>query len=89
MEQAPLVSIETLARHFTVSVSTARSWLRQGYIPADTYIKVGNTYRFNLAEIVKALSGKPKSDIEFVEPEQAESTQVQLELDFGNPDKDI
>lgn len=89
MDQEPLVPIEVLARHFTVSVSTVRGWLRQGHIPKDTYVKIGNTYRFNVPAVVQALSAKPKSDVQLIEPEQAEPEQVQLELDFTNPDKDI
>jgi len=51
------VSIEDLARHFTVSVSTARAWVRQGAIPKHTYIKIGKTYRFKLDAVVQALLG--------------------------------
>lgn len=89
MSQEPFVPIETLAKHFTVSVSTIRAWLRQGYIPSDTYVKIGNTYRFNVSAVVQALSAKPKDDVKMIEPEQDEPIQVQLELDFNNPDKDI
>jgi excisionase family DNA binding protein len=89
MSQEPFVPIETLAKHFTVSVSTIRAWLRQGYIPSDTYVKIGNTYRFNVSAVVQALSAKPKDDVKMIEPENAEPIQVQLELDFNNPDQDI
>lgn len=89
MSQEPFVPIETLAKHFTVSVSTIRAWLRQGYIPSDTYVKIGNTYRFNVSAVVQALSAKPKDDVKMIEPEHDEPIQVQLELDFNNPDKDI
>lgn len=89
MSQEPFVPIETLAKHFTVSVSTIRAWLRQGYIPSDTYVKIGNTYRFNVSAVVQALSAKPKDDVKMIEPEQDEPIQVQLELDFNNPDQDI
>ncbi len=89
MSQEPFVPIEVLAKHFTVSVSTIRAWLRQGYIPTDTYVKIGNTYRFNVSAVVQALSAKPKDDLTLIEPEHAEESQVQLELDFTNPDKDI
>ena len=51
------VSIEDLARHFTVSVSTARAWVRQGEIPKNTYVKIGKTYRFKLDAVVAALLG--------------------------------
>lgn len=68
----PFVLIEELAKHFVVSVSTVRNWVRNGTIPKDTYIKVGHTYRFNLPDVVAALTAAPK------EPEPPE----QLEFDF-------
>lgn len=83
----PFVPIEALAKHFTVSVSTVRAWLRQGYIPKDTYVKVGNTYRFNVSKVVAALSSAPKDDVKMIEPEEGQP--VQLELDFETTDKDI
>ena len=49
------VSIEDVAKHFTVSVSTARAWVRQGAIPTNTYVKIGKTYRFKLDAVVEAL----------------------------------
>lgn len=86
----PFVPIEELAKHFTVSVSTVRAWVRQGLIPKDTYIKVGATYRFCVPKVVEALTSAPKSEPQEPTPEPAptEEAPVQLELDF-NPDKDI
>lgn len=85
----PFVPIEDLAKHFTVSISTVRAWVRQGLIPKETYIKVGNTYRFSVSKVVEALTSAPKDEPEKVEPPVAEpDTPVQLELDL-NPDKDI
>lgn len=54
----PFVPIEELSKHFTVSVSTIRAWVRQGHIPKDTYIKVGNTYRFSVDAVSTALTKK-------------------------------
>lgn len=73
------VPIEKVARHFTVSVSTIRAWVRQDKVPSDTYIKVGNTYRFNLDAVEAALI-KERSAEEFDDR--------QLELDFDT-DEDI
>tara|TARA_S200002703_G_scaffold152550_1_gene153069 strand:- start:914 stop:1165 length:252 start_codon:yes stop_codon:yes gene_type:complete len=53
MEQ--LVPIEDVAKHFGVSLSTTRKWVRDGVIPENTYIKVGKTQRFALASIAEAL----------------------------------
>ena len=35
----PFVPIEQVAKHFTVSLSTIRAWVRQGKIPPNTYIE--------------------------------------------------
>lgn len=85
----PFVPIEDLAKHFTVSVSTIRTWVRQGLIPKDTYFKVAGTYRFHVSKVVQALTSAPKDENEKPDPmpEQTESP-VQLELDL-NPDLDI
>lgn len=85
----PFVPIEDLAKHFTVSVSTVRAWVRQGLIPKETYIKVGNTYRFSVSKVVEALTSAPKPEAEKPEPPVEDpNAPVQLELDL-NPDKDI
>ena len=84
----PFVPIEELAKQFTVSVSTIRAWVRQGHIPKDTDLKIGNTYRFNVSAVVKALSNTPKDEPE--EPKAVTpNAPVQLELAFNNPDEDI
>ena len=49
------VTIRDVASYFNVSVSTIRNWLRAGLIPASTYIKAGDTYRFSLGKIEEAL----------------------------------
>jgi hypothetical protein len=84
----PYVPIEDLAKHFTVSISTVRAWVRQGLIPKETYIKVGNTYRFSVSKVVEALTAAPKDEPEKAEPIEEPDTPVQLELDL-NPDEDI
>lgn len=88
------VPIEDLAKHFVVSVSTVRTWVRRGHIPKDTYLKIGNTYRFNIPKVIEALTGKhdgradrpntPDSS----SPKKEDKVPEQLELDFGNPDED-
>ena len=52
------VGIEDVAKHFNVSVSTARAWGRQKEIPENTYVKIGKTYRFKLDAVVEALLQK-------------------------------
>ena len=47
------VPIENVARHFSVSISTIRAWLRQGTIAPDTFIReqIGREHRL--------ITGKP------------------------------
>ena len=80
-EPEPFVPIENLAKHFAVSISTIRAWVRQGHIPKTTYIKIGNTYRFNKTAVTEALT-KSAQDVDETPMEE------QLEFDFG-PDQDI
>ena len=76
----PYVPIEQVAKHFTVSLSTIRAWVRQGKIPSNTYIKVGNTYRFRVADVESALVGSPK-EAALVDEELGEFEQLELDLD--------
>ena len=75
----PFVPIENLAKHFSVSISTIRAWVRQGHIPKTTYIKIGNTYRFNKTSVTEALT-KSAQDVNEAPIEE------QLEFDFGTDD---
>jgi excisionase family DNA binding protein len=68
----PYVLIEDIAKYFSVSMSTVRSWVRNGSVPKHTYIKIGQTYRFKLAEVEAALTAPAKTS----EPPE------QLEFDF-------
>ena len=84
--EEPFVPIEDLAKHFTVSISTARAWVRQGLIPKETYVKVGSTYRFKVSKVVAALSNAPKEVVVADTPNEP----VQLEINFNpDPDQDI
>ena len=55
MNDAKYVPIDDVAAHFSVSISTVRSWIRKKQIPTETYIKVGNTYRFCIEVVTSAL----------------------------------
>ncbi len=79
MNNEPFVPIEQLAKHFTVSVSTIRSWVRHKNIPTDTYIKVGSTYRFSISKVADALRSQESTENEFVG--ENEDMQHTLDLD--------
>ena len=64
MNSGPYVPIEELAKHLSVSVSTIRGCVRNKHIPEDTYIRVVNTYRFCVADVVDALSASNSSQPE-------------------------
>jgi len=72
------VPVEALADHLSVKASTIRQWVQRGLIPPTTYIRVANTYRFNILAVVDALQdNKPEEDEgEFGLPPE------QLELDL-------
>jgi len=83
----PFVAIEDLANHFAVSVSTIRSWVRQGHIPKNTYIKIGNTYRFDKTRVSDALTSL-NVDLEGPVVKYEEHDDRQLEFDF-TADEDV
>ena len=49
------VTIDELAAHLKVKISTVRTWIKLGKLPADAYLKVSNTYRFNINEAIAGL----------------------------------
>lgn len=75
---ATYVSVEALAKYFSVSISTIRAWMRQGFIPADTYIKIGTTYRFHPEKVEAALVTKTQGEAVVVEEPD---TQMDLPLE--------
>ena len=89
MEEA-YVPIEDVAKHFAVSVSTVRAWLRQDLI---TSLKVGGVYRFKLSEVDSALQKLSGGNLIREEKDgsltvTADSNEAQLSFNF-NPDEDI
>ncbi len=79
------VTINAVAEKFNVSVSTIRQWIRKDNIPRNTYIKVGNTYRFILEEVENSLRGIEADDTQKWQDTLAEKEDT-LEL---NLDDDI
>jgi excisionase family DNA binding protein len=49
------VSIEEVAKYYSVSVSTVRTWIRTGKLTTTDFLKLGNTYRFKIADVDAAL----------------------------------
>ena len=55
MADTKYVTLEELAEHVGVKVSTVRQWVKRGFVPRSTYIKAGNTYRFCVEDVVIAV----------------------------------
>lgn len=55
MSIGPFASSETLGEYLDMSVHTIRQWVKDGKIPRNAYIKVGNTYRFHVGAVQDAL----------------------------------
>jgi excisionase family DNA binding protein len=51
---------EEVAEVFKVSTATVRTWVKKNYIPRDSYLKAGTTYRFNVDAVFAALVGGEK-----------------------------
>jgi|TARA_E500000318_G_C3515011_1_gene193966 excisionase family DNA binding protein len=81
MDNPRYVPIEDVAKYFSVSISTIRAWVRQNQIPKDTYIKVGNTYRFCVDDVANALTKTKDTDEEAREEFQAEAKDAFVNLD--------
>ena len=80
MDNPRYVPIEDVAKYFSVSISTIRAWVRQNQIPKDTYIKIGNTYRFCVDDVANA---------EDPEEEALEEFQSRARTAFANIDDDV
>lgn len=87
------VSIDDVAKYYSVSVSTVRAWIRSGKLTSTDFLKLGNTYRFKIADVDAALRRVSADESPAPAPAPAEATAdsvapVQLELNF-NPDQDV
>jgi excisionase family DNA binding protein len=86
VSDAKYVNLEELAEHVGVKVSTVRQWVKRGFIPRNTYIKAGNTYRFCLADVINALrqeeqpKEQPKEQPEETPKESSEAPSIEAML---------
>ena len=90
MVDEAFVPIEDIAKHFSVSISTVRAWIRQNLIPS---LKLGGVYRFKISEVEEAM--RKLSGGKLIREEKdgsltvtADSNAAQLSFNF-NPDDDI
>ena len=67
--------IEDVAKKLSVSTSTVRAWTRQGHIPDNAYIKIGQTYRYLVDETIAGLIKHNAEPDEVAVTEPAEDQQ--------------
>ena len=85
-------TIEEVATHYRVSISTVRSWIRDKLIP---FIKVGGMYRFKMSEVDAAFLLRTKQQTVVPVVEQAAATPPTVTVApkataaAFNPDQDI
>ena len=78
-----LVTIDRVAAQLNVRVTTFRSWLRRGFVPKHTYMKIGNTYRFDLDAVIAGV----KNNIAEIDPVDDDGDPI-TDLDLDNLDED-
>jgi excisionase family DNA binding protein len=79
-EPEQYVPIENVAKHFSVSISTIRAWIRQGKIPKGTFMKLGTTYRFKLSAVESALVNGPAEVTKARLPDEITETKQPINL---------
>ena len=57
------VTIDEFASYLKVKISTIRTWIKIGKLPVDSYLKVSNTYRFNIDDAVAGLKRSSMADM--------------------------
>lgn len=76
------VTIRELAEHLGISLSTARKWVREGHIPTWSYIKVDETYRFNVPDVISALTARQEADDPAPDNQPSGTDEQQMRLPF-------
>ena len=77
-------TIEQVAEHYLVSVSTVRAWIRQNMVP---YLKVGGIYRLKISEIDAAFKPHMVEALPAAQP-QVTAELAPAEAAVLNPDQD-
>tara|TARA_R100001460_G_scaffold26501_3_gene53652 strand:- start:1838 stop:2209 length:372 start_codon:yes stop_codon:yes gene_type:complete len=90
VSDAKYVTLDELAAHVGVKISTVRQWVKRGFVPRETYIKAGNTYRFCLEDVVAALrKEEPKGRYEVAIEKAADNLRVPREQSKGGVTREM
>lgn len=97
--EEPYVPIGQVAKLFNVQTTTIAKWVRQNHIPAGTYVKMGNTYRFKIKKLEQMLmertmeeaeleaSDDAVDDVEEVPEIEVDDVPEQLVIDFDDEEE--
>jgi excisionase family DNA binding protein len=83
--EARYLTIEQVAVHYQVSVSTVRVWIRQKLVPA---LKVGGMYRLKIAELDAAFK-ELAANASPAKEQQITAVIAPAQAAVLNPDQDI
>ena len=83
--EARYYTIEQVAVHYQVSISTVRVWIRQKLVPA---LKVGSMYRLKITELDAAFKELAEKNPP-VEEQQITAVIAPAQAVVLNPDQDI
>ena len=83
-----LVSIREVAQHFMVSERLIRNWMKQGRIPKNTYIHIGQTYRYDLNAVSQALLSDLNEDAPDTTWDEVSSEDDRVEVPDLDTDED-
>ena len=86
MAEELFVPIEDVAKHFAVSVSTVRTWIRSDLIPA---LKLGGVYRFKISEVEAALRKLSNSGLLDITEPTEDATDEAPNVETYNPNEDL
>jgi excisionase family DNA binding protein len=81
--EARYSTIEQVAAHYQVSVSTVRAWIRQNVVP---FLKVGGVYRLKLADVEAAFK---QQTVETNQVMQITAVIAPAEAVVLGPDQDV
>ena len=57
------VPVDAVADRFGMSVHTVRGWVKRGLVPDDLYMKIGNTYRYDIAGLEGHFLGPKNQEV--------------------------
>ncbi len=89
MEDERYSTIEQVAAHYRVSVSTVRVWIRQNIVP---FLKIGGVYRLKISEIDAVFKQLPKPQDQVGPEPVMEQVTIDMAPEAApviNPDQDV